>query len=370
MTQTSLLNCSLEDLQQRLQELGEPVFRARQLWQWLHQKLAADYAEMSNLGKALRDKLAAAYPLYVLQQLEHRVSSDELTEKWLFRAAGRAEATGAEAHVESVLIREQSHKRRTLCVSCMSGCPVGCAFCATGQDGFERNLTAGEILEQIYRGQRRVLERDGEGLTNLVFMGMGEPLLNYDNVLRAASLISSPEGINLGGRHITISTVGVPSGIRRLCEEGHNFRLALSLHAPEQSLREQIIPTAKQWPFSELLPALREFANHTSRQLTMEYCLIHNFNDSKAQARQLAELLRGIPCKINLIPLNPTPGFDRLPPPPDRIRAFQDALERNGLSATLRQEKGADIDAACGQLRSRARRAASTPDLPQRNADS
>lgn len=350
-----LLDLDREGLERELAALGEPPFRVRQLWQWLHQKLAANWDEMSNLSKPLREKLAANFQLYALHEDEHLISGDELTEKWLFSTTATTEAN---AHVESVLIREQNHKRRTLCISCMSGCPIGCLFCATGQDGFERNLTTGEILEQVYRAQRRVLQHDNEGLSNLVFMGMGEPLLNYDRVVAAASLISSPEGINLGGRHITISTVGIPSGIRRLCQEGHNFRLALSLHAPEQSLRAEIIPAAKKWPLSELLPALREFAAHSSRQLTIEYCLIHQFNDRKAQARQLADLLQGIPCKINLIPLNPTPAFDRLPPPPDRIRAFQGTLESHGISATLRQEKGADINAACGQLRSRAKQAA------------
>lgn len=360
----TILDLTAEDLIAELAAIGEKPYRARQIGEWLHQRCAGSYEDMTNLGKPLRQKLEARLPLRALEEEEHLVSADKLTEKWLFRA--RAENSGVErsapAHVETVLIREISGARRTVCVSCMSGCPVGCAFCATGQCGFERNLGAGEILEQIYLAQRRCLAADGQGLSNIVFMGMGEPLLNYDNVLRAARTVSNPAGINLGGRHITISTVGVPSGIRRLLEDGVNFRLALSLHAPEQALREQLIPAAKKWPLSELMPVLREFAASASRQVTIEYCLIHQLNDRKAQARQLADLLCGLPCKINLIPLNPTEGFAYSPPPPDRVRAFQSTLESHGFGTTLREEKGRDINAACGQLRSRARSGAGAAD--------
>lgn len=344
-----------DGLQQTLQGFGQPKFRAAQLWQWLHQKLATDFDQMRNLPADLREKLQAEFAIRVLAPREHLCSADGLTEKWLLESTSPAESAPAHpCHVETVLIREIRDKRRTVCVSCMSGCPIGCTFCATGQHGFERNLDRGEILEQIYLAQHRCLEEGGAGLSNIVFMGMGEPLLNYDNVIGAARTISSPGGLNLGGRHITISTVGIPAGIRRMVEDGLNFRLALSLHAPTQNLRESLIPAAKKWPLRDLLPALREFATSSSRQVTIEYCLIDRVNDRKAQARELVELLRGIPCKINLIPLNPTEGFAHGAPPPEKIRAFQSTLESHGLGTTLREEKGRDINAACGQLRAQA----------------
>lgn len=337
-----ILDLSAAELEALVAGYGEKPFRARQLREWLHAARADSFAAMSNLSKNLRERLEAEFLPRCLAPAEHLVSADKLTEKWLWAAA--AELGGGEA--ESVLIRERRLKRATACVSCMAGCPLGCVFCATGRGGFSRNLSSGEILEQAYR-----LDAAAEGLTNLVFMGMGEPLLNYDHVLHAARTLADPEGLNLGGRHITISTVGVPEGFRRLAAEGANFRLAVSLHAPSQKLRETLIPAAKRWPLKELLPALHEFAQHASRDLTVEYCLIDGVNSDPAQARELARLLAGLPCKVNLIPLNPVAGFAGRPPPPQAVRAFQEELERRGLPATLRASKGRDIDAACGQLR-------------------
>ncbi len=341
----SILGLDFPELSAEIEAMGEKKFRAKQLWQWLHQKRVANFDAMRNIPALLKDKISAKYSLSLLKEIEHRVSSDGLTEKWLL------ESSDDSTLIESVLIREIKGSRRTVCVSCMSGCPIGCVFCATGQSGFERNLSSAEILEQIYTVDRRCYQIDGKGISNIVFMGMGEPMLNLDNVLRACSILQDENGIHIGGRKITISTVGVISGILRLIERGSNYRLAISLHAPEQKLREQLIPTAAKWRLPELINALREFSRTASRNITIEYCLIDRINSSKQQARELVDLLKGIDCKINLIPLNPTTGCEYTAPPADKIRAFQNTLEAHGLNVLLREEKGRDIDAACGQLR-------------------
>ena len=255
--------------------------------------------------------------------------------------------------IETVLIREIKGRRRTVCVSCMSGCPIGCVFCATGQGGFDRNLSCAEILEQIYTVDRRCYEIDGRGISNIVFMGMGEPLLNSDNVFKSISIITDENGLYLGGRKITISTAGIISGIELMIEKGMNCRLAISLHAPEQQLREKLIPVAAKYKLSELINVLKKFSRVASRSITIEYCLIDRVNSSKKQARILADLLRGIDCKINLIPLNPTDDCQMQAPPAEKIRAFQNTLEAHGYNVLLREEKGQDIAAACGQLRAK-----------------
>lgn len=341
----NILSLDFDQLSQVLVELGEKKFRAKQVWQWLHEKRITSFRQMRNLSASLQSLLEDNFYIYSLTELECKVAGDSLTAKWLYSTEDGT------AMMEAVLIREIRGKRRTLCVSCMSGCPVGCVFCATGQGGYERNLESGEIVEQIYRADKYCREIDGKSLTNVVFMGMGEPLMNYDAVLKTTKLITDESGMNLSGRHITISTVGVPSGIERLAAEGVNYRLAISLHAPEQKLREELIPVAKKWQLQDLIKSLKTFSRSASRHITIEYCLIDKLNDSKSQARELADLLRGIPCKINLIPLNPTEGFEHSPPAAERIRAFQSTLEKEGYATLLREEKGRDINAACGQLR-------------------
>ncbi len=341
----SILGLDFSELSAVMEEMGEKKFRAKQLWQWLHQKRVVNFDAMRNISAVLKEKIAQRYTLSFLKEIEHKVSSDCLTEKWLFESAEEGTL------IESVLIREIKGNRRTVCVSCMSGCPIGCTFCATGQSGFERNLSSAEILEQIYTVDRRCYQIDGKGISNIVFMGMGEPLLNLDNVLNTCKILQDENGMHIGGRKITISTVGVISGIHRLIELGCNYRLAISLHAPEQKLREQLIPTAVKWRLPELINSLREFSKTASRNITIEYCLIDKINSSKKQARELVELLKGLDCKINLIPLNPTAGCDYAAPPADKVRAFQRTLEAHGYNVLLREEKGRDIDAACGQLR-------------------
>ena len=341
----SILGLDLAELTEEVVTLGVKKFRARQIWQWLHQKRVADFSEMSNISKDLQERLAAEYTLQSLKVLEHKVSADRLTEKWLF------ESGNGDALIESVLIREIKGSRRTVCVSCMSGCPVGCVFCATGQGGFDRNLSCGEILEQIYAIDKRCRDTDAKGISNIVFMGMGEPLLNLDNVIKSCQILQDEQGLNIGGRRITISTAGVISGIQRLLELGCNYRLAVSLHAPEQTLREKLIPVAARWRLPELIKSLKEFSRVASRSITIEYCLIDRVNSSKKQARELVDLLRGLDCKINLIPLNPTGDCEYSAPPREKIRSFQNTLEAHGMNVLLREEKGRDIAAACGQLR-------------------
>ncbi len=340
-----------EDLAAFMAGIGQPAYRARQLADWLHARRVGDFALMGNLPRALRERLAEAGRLRVLTELERRDAADGLTSKWLFAADG-------EAQIESVLIIEKRLSRRTVCVSCMAGCPLGCVFCATGAGGFVRNLSAGEIVEQVYRLDDFARGRgEGMGVSHVVFMGMGEPLLNLEPVLAAAAAFTDPGGMGLSGRHLTISTAGIPEGIRRLAAAGVNYRLALSLHAPNQKLRERLLPAARRWPLAEVLAALDEFAAVSSRDVTHEYCLIDGVNAAPEQARELARLLAGRRGKVNLIPLNPVPGSDLGPPPAGAVRRFQEILEESGIPATVRMEKGAEIGAACGQLRAERKRA-------------
>lgn len=338
-----LLGESDESLAAWLRAKRQPAFRSRQLVQWLHTKRVASVEAMTNLPASLRTELAASFRLRTLEVEAHRTAPDGLTEKWLFQ-------TGHGDAVETVLIRDRKRSRRTVCVSCMVGCPVGCVFCATGQCGFGRNLEAGEILEQVYVVDRHLRE-SGAGVSHVVFMGMGEPLLNYDAVFSAVRALCDPARMNLANRHVTISTIGVVPGIERMVEDGVRARLALSLHAADQETRVRLIPSAARWPLSALLPAVEAYARTQAKGVTFEYCLLHRVNDRSRDADALSALLRGIRGKVNLIPYNAAPGSSFAPPPPDRIRAFQTRLERGGLSVTLRQEKGAGIDAACGQLR-------------------
>ncbi|MCC8189941.1 MAG: 23S rRNA (adenine(2503)-C(2))-methyltransferase RlmN [Planctomycetes bacterium] len=336
-------------LQAFLAHHGQPAYRCDQLVDWLHRQRVDDTAAMRNLPRALRDALDRQGRIRLLTERTRRDAADGLTAKWLFAAPS---GSGPPDLLESVLIIERERRRRTACVSSMIGCPLDCAFCATGRHGFVRNLTAGEIIEQAYRIDAWTrTQGSGHGITHVVFMGMGEPLLNLEPVLRAAAVLTDAAGLGLSRRHLTISTAGVPDGIRRLAAAGGGYRLAVSLHAPTQRLRERIMPAARRWPLEALFPAIDEFSRTASRDVTYEYCLIDGVNAAPSQARELAALLRGRRGKVNLIPLNPVPGVRFQPPGSRTVRAFQDILQAEGIAATLRTEKGAGIDAACGQLR-------------------
>jgi 23S rRNA (adenine2503-C2)-methyltransferase len=339
---------------------GEPSYRAAQIWGWLYRSLATDFEEMTNLPKELRERLAEATLVETMKPLEERVSADGLTRKVLF-------ALQDNQTIESVLMHYE--QRHTACISTQVGCPLGCVFCATGQSGFVRNLTAGEIMEQVLYFARqlregmsnelRVTRKVGpslvpcySSLTNLVFMGMGEPLANYEATWQAIETLTHDQGFNLGARRITISTVGLVPGIQRLAEEGLQIGLAISLHAPTDELRDRLIPINHRYPLAQLMAACRHYLERTERRISFEYALIHGINDSVERARQLAQLLDGLRCHVNLIPLNPVPESPYQPSPRDRILAFQTELNRLKVPNTLRVERGTDIQAGCGQLRS------------------
>ncbi len=339
------LEIDKDEWSQLLRDWNQPAFRAGQLLDWLHVKRVDGLDRMTNIPATLREHLSLEGKIRTLREEERKDAADFLTSKWLF-------STSDDALIESVLIIEKQLSRRTVCVSSMAGCPLDCAFCATGKYGFTRNLSAGEILEQAYAADAysRTLG-DSMGISHIVFMGMGEPLLNIEPVLAAAARLTNPVGLGVSGRHITISTAGIPEGIRELARRHVTYRLALSLHAPNQSIRERIMPAAKQWPLPDVFAALDEFSQVASRALTFEYCLIDGVNASVRDARELAGLVRPYQGKVNLIPMNPVPGCSFRPPSGKAIRAFQNTLEDKGIPVTVRMEKGQDIGAACGQLR-------------------
>jgi 23S rRNA (adenine2503-C2)-methyltransferase len=347
----SLYDLSLKELEAHVEALGQPAYRARQVWEWAYKRFAASYDEMSNLPAALRARLAEELPFPALTVVAELTSDDGQTRKRLIRLHdGKL--------IESVLMlydpRGDSRGRATVCVSSQAGCAMGCVFCATGQGGFERNLSTGEIIAQIVGFAREQAERGDRPVTNVVFMGMGEPLANYRAVWRAVETLNDPAGIGMAARHITISTVGLVPGIRRLAEELLQVGLAVSLHAPDQALRERLIATAHRYPLPEIIDACRDYIAKTGRRVTFEYCLIAGVNDSPAQARALASLLHGMLCHVNLIPVNPTPNDGIHRPTRTRSITFQRALADKGIPCTVRVEKGVEISAACGQLRGQA----------------
>ncbi len=325
---------------------GEPGFRARQVWAQAYRRLAGSYDEMTDLPPSLRRRLAQEAPFPAIEAARLVRSDDGLTRKALLRLAdGRT--------VETVLMQyertDEGRARNTVCLSTQVGCAMGCVFCATGQGGFERNLSRGEIVAQAIHFAR-ILRDEGKRLTNAVFMGMGEPLANYDATWGAVETLHDPGGLNIGARQITVSTVGVVAAIRRLARERLPITLAVSLHAPDDELRSRLIATHRR-PLAELLEACREYAEATGRRLTFEYALISGENDGDEQALALAARLRGLPCHVNLIPLNPTPDERYRRPSRTRVLAFQRALEGAGVACTVRVEKGIEIAAACGQLK-------------------
>jgi len=328
-------------LEEFLTSWGEPAYRADQIWSWLYRSLATDFQEMTNLPKGLREKLAEATLLRTMKPLEEQASADGLTRKVLF--ALRDNQT-----IESVLMHYE--RRHTTCISTQVGCALGCVFCATGQSGFVRNLTPGEIVEQVLYFAH-LLKAEGERLTNVVLMGMGEPLANYEATWQAIETLTHDDGFNLGARRITISTVGLVPGIRRLAREGTQIGLAVSLHASTDELRDKLIPINRRYPLAQLMVACRHYFERTGRRISFEYALINGINDSPEQSRQSAHLVDGLFCHVHLIPLNPVPESPYQPSPRGRILAFQAELNRLKVPNTLRVERGVDIRAGCGQLR-------------------
>lgn len=336
------MDLSLEELEAELVGMGEPRFRARQVWEWVWHHLLFDFSAMTNLPLGLREELSDRYHLELPKVLT-RERDEEGTEKVLLGLADGAS-------IEAVLIPEED--RRTVCISTQVGCPVGCLFCATGAMGFVRNLTPGEIAAQVLHFAVALKEK-GERVSHIVVMGMGEPLLNYEATLRALRNLNDARGFGLGARRITISTVGVVPGILRLAQEGRQFNLAISLHAPEEELRRKLVPLAERWPLSEVLRAAEAYALATGRRITYEYVLLAGVNDRLSHARALAKLLRGKLAHVNLIPFNPAPGLPFERPSDGQVELFRRELLAHGIDVTVRRSRGIKISAACGQLRSR-----------------
>jgi 23S rRNA (adenine2503-C2)-methyltransferase len=328
-----------ESLKIWLLKEGEQAFRAGQILDWLYKKKCVDFSLMHNIGTRLQDKLKAFFSTSCLTLKDQQQSSDEQTTKYLFELAdGKL--------VEAVLIRAPS--RATVCVSSQVGCPARCAFCASGKEGLIRSLTSCEILEQVYAISKMMQGEDR--VTNIVFMGMGEPLENYDNVVKAIEALCDPRRMAFAERKITVSTVGVVEGIYRLAESGLGVNLVLSLHAPNQHIRKKIIPYARKYELEDVLKAMLAYAKETGRDITYEYTLIRGINDDKQNAKDLAALIKDHPATVNLIPYNPVAGLKLQRPEKEAIEMFRAVLTSQGCNVTWRYTKGKDIAAACGQL--------------------
>jgi 23S rRNA (adenine2503-C2)-methyltransferase len=330
---------SLEELTGVLVSWKEPAFRAGQIFSWVYQKGAHDFAGMSNLPASLRRRLGESYYLTGLELASSRESLDG-TKKFLFKLPD-------EKFIEAVNI--PAEKRVTGCISSQAGCKFACAFCASGALGFKRDLSHSEILDQVL-----YLKNDSSrALTHIVFMGTGEPLDNYDNVLKAVRIMNSDWAFNIGARRITISTCGLVPGISRLAEEGLQIELSVSLHAADDKTRNALMPVNKRYPIKELIDSCRKYINRTNRQVTFEYILAKGVNSDLPSAVKLSRILGGLNCKVNLIPVNPQKEAGLQPPSKLDILFFRDALVKSGVAVTLRRPRGQDIEAACGQLRLR-----------------
>lgn len=338
----SIYSLDLDEHRDLLISWGERPFRATQLWKGIYQGLAHSPGEISTIPIPLREKLGAHFSDPPLTPVVIQESSDGETSKVLFELQDGKK-------IETVLMNYD--KRHTLCISSQVGCALNCSFCATGQMGFSRNLTTGEIVEQVIYFARQ-LSTDGKAVTNIVFMGMGEPFHNYDAVMKAIRILNHPDGLGLGARRFTISTAGLVPGILRFAEESSQINLAISLHATEDQYRSQIMPINKKYPISEVLSACKTYFERTHRRITFEWALIAGLNDSEEQAIELANLLKGLTCHVNVIPLNPTKGFEGEKSSSDKVIAFQKILQSRGVPCTIRIRRGIDIQAGCGQLAS------------------
>lgn len=334
-----ILQLSPEDVESWCLEQGQPKFRASQIQRWLTQNRATSFDEMNDLPKAFRETLNSEFQLFESEVVQHQIATDR-TEKLLLKLTDGST-------VECVLMREPD--RRTICISTQVGCAMGCVFCASGMLGLKRNLNRGELLEQILRLDR-LLDED-ERLTNIVVMGIGEPLQNLADLLPVLDVVTEPTGMGLSPRRITISTVGLPAKIRELAQVGKPFNLAVSLHAPNDTLRNELVPVNDRIGVGEILAAADEYFDTTGRRVTYEYVLLGGINDEVEHARQLAALLSRRNAHVNLIPMNEVETLPFHEPTSPRTQEFVEILESSGVAATVRKRKGADIDAACGQLR-------------------
>jgi len=335
-TQRSLAGLFPDELEQLVESWGEPAYRARQIFRWIHHRGVLDPREMTDLPAALRERLQVAQS----QEVRRLKSVDGLTSKLLLRLHDGQEIEAVEMKTA------QEGGRKTICVSTQAGCAMGCVFCVTGQFGFARNLDAGEVVEQVVR-----FGEPTQPVTNVVFMGMGEPLANYAETLRTIKLLMHPVGLGLGARRITLSTSGLVPQMRRLAHEALQIGLAISLHAPNDDLRSSLMPVNRRWPIAEVLDAAEYYVERTGRRVSFEYTLMAGVNDSDPLADDLARLLRGRLCHVNLIPLNPNEAASLQASSTGRALAFEARLRQAGVAATIRVNRGRDILAACGQLR-------------------
>jgi 23S rRNA (adenine2503-C2)-methyltransferase len=344
-----------EELAGQFQAWGEPSYRVTQVLEWLYQRLATDWDAMTNLPAALRERLRDAYSMTVLDLVRRQGAADS-TRKFLWRLTDHALVESVLIPANPALYGEPSD-RQTLCVSTQVGCAYGCRFCASGLDGFKRNLHAGEIVEQVlaverlHRAEAGALPAAPRFISNLVIMGMGEPLANYESLMKALRILNAPWGLGLGARKITISTSGLAPQIRRLADEPFQFRLAISLHGATDAVRDRLMPVNRKHPLKELVAACEHYLKRRGRMLTFEYILIAGVNDGVEQAKPLAALARRLKAKVNLIPYNTVEGLPWKRSDETAQEAFLAVLEKQKVPATLRREKGQDIDAACGQLR-------------------
>jgi len=328
---------TIEELKALLTEWGEKPFRAAQIFSWLHEKRVSSFEGMLNISKALREKMAKECEFTTVKEVD-RLESADGTKKFLFELSdGQA--------IESVLMKY--HHGNSVCISSQAGCRMGCKFCASTLGGLIRNLKASEMLEQIYEIERIT----GETISNVVVMGTGEPMDNYDNFVRFVRILSAKEGKNISVRNITVSTCGIVENMKRLAEENLPLTLALSLHAPNDEIRKQMMPVAYKYKLEDVLAACDYYYEKTSRRITFEYSLVAGVNDSTECAQELSKLLRGKNCHVNLIPVNPIKERDYKKSRTDAIQNFKNILEKNRINVTIRREMGSDINAACGQLR-------------------
>ena len=339
-TQPLIYNLDIPGLSDLLRAWDEPAYRAKQIWQGLYQHFYNSADEFTSLPKSLREKLASNLTFGGLTPVTKLSSSDRHTIKTLFRLHdGNV--------IEAVLMRYDN--RNTLCISSQAGCAMGCVFCATGQMGFSRHLSSGEIVAQVLH-YARLLHEEGERVTNVVLMGMGEPFHNYDNTLAAIDRLNDADGFNFGARRFTISTVGLVPAIRRFADEERQVNLAVSLHAADDVTRLNMMPVDKKYPIADLIAACRYYVEKTGRRITFEWALIHGVNDTPETARKLASLLKGLLCHVNAIPLNPTTGYNGVATDRGRAQVFKETLENAGIPCTIRMRRGIDIAAGCGQL--------------------
>ena len=337
MQKTCISSYTLEQLAEQLKAMGQPAFRAKQIFHWLHQKLVTEFSAMTDQPKALLAKLEEEYYI-AAPVIQRRQQSKDGTVKYLFRLAdGNC--------IETVVMRY--NYGNTVCVSTQVGCRMGCRFCASTQAGRVRNLEAGEIAAEIYAAQKDI----GERISHIVLMGIGEPLDNFDNVMDFLTIISSPEGVNIGMRNISLSTCGIVPQIDKLAEKKLQLTLSISLHAPNNAMRSQMMPVNDAYPVEELIAACRRYQKVTGRRISFEYSMVRGVNDSPATARELAKLIRGMGAHVNLIPINPVDGSPYSATDAENVKRFQNMLTELGVNATVRRRLGSDISAACGQLR-------------------